>query len=68
MAVRLNPFDALDDVQHSYRSYVETFQNVADDTTDTWIEDRIQSGTVLYKEPFVQLNHRFQQGSKLDDL
>lgn len=51
----------MDDVQHSYRSYVETFQNVADDTIDSWIEDRIQSGTVLYWEPFVQLNHRFQQ-------
>lgn len=68
MSSRLNPFDALDDVQHSYRSYVETFQNVDDDTIDAWIEDRIQSGTVLYKEPFVQLNKRFQQGSKLDSL
>jgi len=68
MSSRLNPFDALDDVQHSYRSYVETFQDVADDTIETWIENRIQSGTVLYKEPFVQLNHRFEQGQTLDQF
>lgn len=68
MSSQLNPFDALDKVQSSYRSYVETFQNVDDDTVKTWIEDRIQTGKVLWKEPFVQLNQRFEYGNPLEQF
>jgi ATP-dependent helicase YprA (DUF1998 family)/predicted nucleic acid-binding Zn-ribbon protein len=68
MANRLNPFDALDEVQTSYRDYVETFQNVADDTIEAWIDERINTGKVLWKEPFVQLNERFQTGRPLTDF
>jgi len=68
MASRLNPFDALDNVQSSYRSYVETFQNVDNETINAWIENRIETGKVLWKEPFVQLNQRFQYGDTLDEF
>ncbi|MFP9192772.1 DEAD/DEAH box helicase [Natrialbaceae archaeon A-CW1-1] len=68
MASRLNPFDALDNVQSSYRSYVETFQNVDDETINAWIENRIETGKVLWKEPFVQLNQRFQYGDTLEEF
>jgi ATP-dependent helicase YprA (DUF1998 family)/ribosomal protein L37AE/L43A len=68
MATRLNPFNALDNVQSSYRSYVETFQNVDDETINAWIENRIETGKVLWKEPFVQLNQRFQYGDTLDEF
>ena len=68
MSSRLNPFDALDNVQSSYRSYVETFQNVDDETIDAWIENRIETGKVLWKEPFVQLNQRFKYGDKLEEF
>ena len=68
MSSNLNPFDALDNVQSSYRSYVETFQNVDDETINAWIENRIQNGKVLWKEPFVQLNQRFQYGDALEDF
>jgi len=68
MATRLNPFDALDNVQSSYRSYVETFQNVDDETINAWIENRIETGKVLWKEPFVQLNQRFQYGDTLEEF
>jgi ATP-dependent helicase YprA (DUF1998 family) len=68
MTARLNPFDALENVQSSYRSYVETFQNVDDETINTWIEDRIESGKVLWKEPFVQLNQRFEYGGPLEEF
>jgi ATP-dependent helicase YprA (DUF1998 family) len=65
MASRLNPFDALGDVQTSYRNYVETFQNVDDDTIATWIDDRIDTGKILWKKPFVELNQRFKYGTAL---
>lgn len=68
MASRLNPFDALDEVQTSYRDYVETFQNVDDDTIEAWIDERINTGKVLWKEPFVQLNERFQTGRSLNEF
>ncbi|MFB6185698.1 MAG: DEAD/DEAH box helicase, partial [Halobacteriaceae archaeon] len=68
MASHLNPFDALDNVQSSYRSYVETFQNVDDETINAWIENRIETGKVLWKEPFVQLNQRFQYGNTLEEF
>ena len=68
MSTPLNPFDALDNVQHTYRSYVETFQNVDDETINSWIENRIATGKVLWKEPFVQLNQRFQYGETLEEF
>lgn len=68
MSSRLNPFDALDEVQTSYRDYVETFQNVEDDTIEAWIDERINTGKVLWKEPFVQLNERFQTGRPLNEF
>jgi superfamily II DNA or RNA helicase/ribosomal protein L37AE/L43A len=64
----LNPFDALETVQSDYRNYVETFQNVDDETIEAWIDERIESGKVLWKEPFVELNQRFKQGTRLEQF
>lgn len=50
------------EVQTPYWDYVETFQKVDDDTIEAWIDERINTGKVLWKEPFVQLNERFQTG------
>ncbi|WP_416841815.1 DEAD/DEAH box helicase [Haloferax sp. DFSO52] len=68
MTTRLNPFDALDEVQSSYRNYVETFQNVDDEIIAEWIDDRVNTGKVLWKEPFVELNQRFEYGTALEQL
>jgi hypothetical protein len=68
MATRLNPFNALDNVQSSYRSYVKTFQNVDDETINAWIENRIETGKVLWKESLAELNQRFQCGDTLEFL
>ncbi|SDR05900.1 DEAD/DEAH box helicase [Natronobacterium texcoconense] len=68
MSSSLNPFDSLDTVQDSYRNYVETFQNVEDETIESWIDSRIQDGKVLWKEPFVELNQRFEYGRPLTEF
>ncbi|WP_318567487.1 DEAD/DEAH box helicase [Salinigranum marinum] len=68
MSTVLNPFEALEQVQSSYQSYVETFQNVDDSIIESWIEDRVRTGKVLWKEPFVQLNQRFEHGDTLEQF
>lgn len=61
----MNPFEALDDIQQSYRSYVETFQQFENETLEDWVTRRIDRGSVLWKEPFVQLDQRFEEGQSL---
>lgn len=59
---RLKTFNALGEVQTSYVNYVETFQNVDDDTIGAWIDEWINTGMVLWKELYFQLNERVQTG------
>ncbi|WP_254534032.1 DEAD/DEAH box helicase [Natrinema gelatinilyticum] len=68
MATRMNPFEALADIQQSYRSYVETFQQFENETIEDWVTQRIDRGSVLWKEPYVQLNQRFEEGQPLESF
>jgi ATP-dependent helicase YprA (DUF1998 family)/ribosomal protein L37AE/L43A len=64
----MNPFHALDDVQDAYQRYVRTFQQFHNSQIGDWVQERVEEGTLLWKDPYIQLERRFQQGRRFEDL
>lgn len=64
----MNIFENLQTLQDAYSSYVFTFQKFRNPVIKEWVHDRIKKGTLLWKEPFVQLNRRFKEGVTLEVL
>ncbi|MCJ7430178.1 DEAD/DEAH box helicase [Candidatus Bathyarchaeota archaeon] len=64
----MNPFEALAHVQESYKTYVNTFQRIRNPIIQEWIQEKIAEGTLLWKDPYIQLNRRFEQGDSLQKL
>ncbi|PQJ33609.1 hypothetical protein BSZ35_02445 [Salinibacter sp. 10B] len=64
----MNPFHVLSDVQDAYRTYVHTFQQFRNPQIEEWVGERIDEGTLLWRDPFVQLDRRFERGAELSDL
>ena len=64
----MNPFETLSYVQDSYRTYVYTFQKIRSSTIEQWVQEKIAAGTLLWKDPYIQLNRRFEQGNSLQEL
>lgn len=63
-----NPFNQLEEIQRTYRSYVDTFVNVRNDHIRTWLEYRVDQDRLLWNEPFLQVRRRFKAGPALDEL
>jgi hypothetical protein len=55
----MNPFHVLSDVQDAYQTYVRTFQQFSNPQIEDWVEGRIDEGTLLWRDPYLQLDRRF---------
>jgi hypothetical protein len=55
-------FAGLAAIQASYRRYVETFQQFLNPTIRDWVGERVADGTLLWKDPTIQLSRRFEDG------
>ena len=64
----VDPFEALDNVQDAYKTYVFTFQKIKNPVIREWVNEKIAEGPLLWKDPYIQLNRRFQQGESLHQL
>ena len=64
----LDPFAVLKAAQDDYRKYVRTFQRVLNPTIREWILDKVDSGTLLWKPPYVQLSRPYALGDTLKSL
>jgi hypothetical protein len=64
----LNPFEILAAVQRDYLTYVQTFQRFQNPEIRDWVLERVQSGTLLWKPPYIQLSRPFAPGDRLEDL
>src|SRR5215211_1626286 len=64
----MNPFEALEDIQNAYLSYVKTFQRFKNTYIQDWVERRVSEGTLLWKDPYVQLTRRFEEGESFEAL
>ena len=68
MVKNMNPFETLSYVQNTYRTYVYTFQKIRSPEIEKWVQEKIAEGTLLWKDPYIQLNRRFEQGDSLQKL
>ncbi|MEF8726499.1 MAG: DEAD/DEAH box helicase, partial [Candidatus Bipolaricaulota bacterium] len=64
----MNPFKVLNNVQEGYRRYAESFQNFANESIREWINEQIEEGDLLWKEPYVELVRGFRRGCEFQDL
>jgi ATP-dependent helicase YprA (DUF1998 family) len=64
----MNPFNILESVQADYLTYVRTFQQFQNPEIRDWVLERVQSGTLLWKPPFIRLSRPFAPGDALADL
>jgi len=65
---KMNPFAVLQNVQNAYRTYVHTFQRFKNPVIHDWVIDKVERGTLLWKDPYIQLNRRFKKGEALEEL
>ncbi len=63
-----NPFKQLEEIQNTYRSYVNTFVNIRNDHIRQWINSKVTNDKLLWNEPFLQLRRHFKPGLSLDEL
>src|SRR5215203_2576836 len=68
MRTAMNPIEALEDIQSAYLNYVRTFQRFKNPYIQDWIERRVSAGTLLWKDPYVQLTRRFEEGESFEVL
>ena len=64
----MNPFETLNHVQEIYKTYVYTFQKIRNSAIQKWVQEKIAEGTLLWKDPYIQLNRRFKRGESLQKL
>jgi ATP-dependent helicase YprA (DUF1998 family) len=64
----MNPFSTLQRVRDAYRGYVRTFQHFQNPEIDRWVGERIERGTLLWRDPHVELARRFKPGDSLSRL
>lgn len=64
----MNPFKALDELQRAYRRYVESYQTFKNPAIKEWVTEKVEKGNLLYRQPYLQLQRRFQPGEPLNKL
>lgn len=64
----MNPFKALENIQKDYEMYVSSFQKFKNPSIRDWVTDRVQEGTLLWKDPHIVLNRPFEKGDSLQEL
>jgi superfamily II DNA/RNA helicase len=62
-----NIFDLHKDILSEYKSYINSFINIADDRILSTVKTEFETGN-LYPEPLVQFNPSFESGGKVEDL
>ena len=62
-----NIFDLHNDILKDYKSYIDSFINIADEKILNTVKKEFETGN-LYPEPLVQFNPSFESGGKVKDL
>ncbi|RME24489.1 MAG: DEAD/DEAH box helicase, partial [Candidatus Zixiibacteriota bacterium] len=63
-----NPLSALRNIQDAYLQYVYTFQKFTNPAIAEWVQEKIRTGTLLWRDPYIQLTRRFEPGDTFDAL
>ncbi|MCG3207816.1 MAG: DEAD-box ATP-dependent RNA helicase CshA [Anaerolineae bacterium] len=63
-----NPISALRNIQDAYLQYVYTFQKFTNPAIAAWVQGKIRAGTLLWRDPYIQLTRRFEPGDSFTAL
>lgn len=63
----MDVFKLRDYVVDEYKSYVESFVNIADERIDAYVQERLDSGE-LWPQAVLQLNPAYEPAERLDEL
>jgi hypothetical protein len=63
----MNPFNAFQEIKEQYKSYIQTFQIFKDPDIGSYIQDYIDSGEIICREPIIQILKKFKQGRSLKE-
>jgi replicative superfamily II helicase len=64
----MNPFETLNYIQQMYKTYVHSFQKIKNPAIKDWMQNKMTEGTLLWRDPYIQLNRRFERGESLQDM
>lgn len=64
----MKPFDILENAKDSYKKYVTTFQKFKNPVIKAWVHDRIDRGSLLWRNPNIELSRRFEKGEPLESM
>lgn len=64
----MNPLQMHRELMSAYRRFIDSSQRVANPTIAAWIDERIEHGELLWREPLVTLRRRFRAGTALEDM
>jgi superfamily II DNA or RNA helicase len=64
----MNPFVVLEQLQNDYRTFVKSFQLIASDDVIRAMDEEIEHGDLLWKDPYIQMGRRWKLGGSLEDL
>jgi hypothetical protein len=64
----MNIFDLRQALIQDYSSYVKSFIEVRDSRIHDYVEEKLFEGHLLWPEPLIQMNPRFETGLPIDEL
>jgi len=64
----MKPFSVLENAKESYKTYVYTFQKFKNPAIKDWVQNRIDKGSLLWRNPNIQLSRRFEKGDTLESM
>ena len=64
----MNPFLTFRELQRAYGDYVNSFQIFKKNAIRDWVNAKTFHGHLLWKNPFIRLNPRFERGEALNQL
>lgn len=64
----MDPFKVLSLIQQDYLSYVRTFQRFQNPEIRSWVLDKIENGSLLWKPPYIQISRPYAPGEQIEVL
>lgn len=63
-----NIFLISDQLQETYKQFVKSFQIFRNPIIQQWVDQQMETKDLLYKDPLIELNYRFEKGKPLQDF
>jgi ATP-dependent helicase YprA (DUF1998 family) len=63
-----NPFSAFNACKQAYRSFINSYHKFTNLQIEDWIDKQTERGTLLWQEPYIQIDRNFVKGGVISDF